>query len=368
MAFPARLAGEGSAITARECAETPMRPMESNQPSIQARETRSGTPALLGGFFLLTLAALIPPLLVLFFLVMPTLENLEKGQKEITSRLERIEKITSLSYFSRDPKKATLPEILKFLRFWTEEETLCLPQEVKQCKDREMTAVKALEALGKPALEALAREALAPDEHAGAKYYRKAILDALALIDPDRAADVAEKILLGRTYSTQARIFAARKLLEVSRDRGVQALRAAVKENDHRSLDGYAVLVQTYLEETTDQARGEVIYKILHRDTLDLSTLQEILQAVPLLDRKDPYLEKICKDLVKLFFRRNLESFRAAVLFRPLSPNLTRQIIRSLAEVLPPRTLKPFLEEALKVTVEEGTRQEILKYLREKCR
>ena len=327
-----------------------------------------GRPGLLGGFFSLTLLAVLPPMLVLFLLILPALEDLEERQEEIVDRLARIEKVAALTYFSKKPGGSTLPEILKYLRFWTEEETKCLPQEVRECKDREKTAVQALQALGKPAIDALVREALAKDEHAGAKYYRKAILEALARIEPDRAVETAEKILLDRGFSTQSRIFAARLLLELARDRGVQALRSCIKDNDHRTMPGFSVLLQTYLEETTDQARGEVMYKILHRDTLDVSTVQEILQAVPLLDSKDPFLKKLCKNLVNLFFRRNLETFRASVLLRPLPLNLIRQIIRSLSQVLPPKTLKPFLEKALKVTVEEGTRREILKNLREKCR
>ncbi len=326
------------------------------------------SPGLLGGFFLLALAAVLPPLLILVFLVLPGLKGLQANQEEILARLDRIEKVAALTYFSRKPGASSLAEILKYLRYWTEEETRCLPQEVRSCKEREKTAVQALHALGKPALQALIRETLAQDTHAGAKYYRKALLEALARIDPDQAAGVAGKILLDPKYSTQTRIFAARELLKLSRDRGVQALRECVKENDHRSMEGYSALLQTYLEETTDQARGEVIYKILHRPTLDSSTVQVILQDIPLLDPKDPYLKKLCQDMANLFFRRNLETFRAAVLLRPIAFNLRRQIIRSMSRVLPAKALKPFLEEALKITVQEGTRREILKYLREKCR
>ncbi len=342
-----------------------------DEPSSLSRPSRgddSPRPGVLGGVFLLALAATLPPLVVLFFLVLPALRSLQANQKEALARLDRIEKTTALTYFSRNPGKSSLAEALKYLRFWTEEETKCLPQEVKECKDREKRAIQALQALGKPALQALIQEALATDRHAGAKYYRKALLDALAQIDPGQAAGVAEKILLSPGYSTQARIFAARKLLKISRDRGVQALRQCVKENDHRSLPGFSVLLQAYLEETTDRARGEVMYRILHRPTLDASTAQVVLQDLPRLDPKDPFLDKLCKDLSDLFFRRNLERFQAAVLLRPLGMNLRRQIIRSLSQVLPAKTLKPFLEEALKVTVQEGTRQEILKNLREKCR
>ncbi len=341
---------------------------KTDPPSSSSAGEPQASPGLLGGLFLLALAAVLPTLLVLVFLALPALKSLQANQKDILARLDRIEKTAALTYFSRKPGASSLAEILKYLRYWTEEETKCLPQEVRTCKEREETAVQALHALGKPALQALVREALAQDGHAGAKYYRKALLEALARIDPSRAAEVAEKILLSPGYSTQTRIFAARELLKLSRDRGVQALRECVKENDHRSMEGYSVLLQTYLEETTDEARGEVMYKILHRPTLDSSTVQVILQDVPLLDPKDPYLKKLCKDMANLFFRRNLESFRAAVLLRPMAFNLRRQIIRSMSRVLPAKTLKPFLEEALKITVQEGTRREILKNLREKCR
>ncbi|GEM_PF-3904301 len=336
--------------------------------SAPSNQEPQASPGLLGGFFLLALAAILPTLLILVFLVLPSLKTLQSNQKDILVRLDRIEKVAALTYFSRKPGASSLAEVLKYLRYWTEEETKCLPQEVRTCKEREETAVQALQALGTPALQALVREALAQDTHAGAKYYRKALLEALARIDPGQAAGVAEKILLSQKFSTQTRIFAARELLKLSRDRGVQALRECVKENNHRSMDGYSALLQTYLEETTDEARGEVIYKILHRPTLDSSTVQVILQDIPLLDSKDPYLKKLCKDMANLFFRRNLESFRASVLLRPMAFNLRRQIIRSMSQVLPVKTLKPFLEEALKVSVQEGTRREILKYLREKCR
>ncbi len=323
--------------------------------------------AILGAFVISAITVVVIVSWIGIILV-PKINGLDHSIKSIQSRLETIEKLSALSYFSRDPGKTTLEEALSFLRFWTEEETKCHPYEVQDAHRKQEIAIKALEALGKPVSGRLWDEIVSPGKHKGAKYYKRALMKLLMRLDRRKGIEAARTVLEGSEYSPQTRIFAARILLEHARDMAVSSLRRIVRENNHLTLSGYNEFLHIYLNRTSDGARGKIVLEILKRRTMDISTALEIVKSLPSLDRRDKEFKIIIQQLIHLYFHDDMQYFNSAVLLRPLPPHLSRFIVRTLGEVLPPEQLKVFLDKALKVETNEGTRTEILKYLREKCK